>query len=92
MPLGVKIVPDIPGLGGVDGVVSTDITVLAGEPFRPALLVDNASRDDVFAACALRSETLSGGVTRVSVCGTLGGVRGVAGLRDGEEFRERRGG
>lgn len=90
VPFRIEVIPDIAGLGGVDGVVSSKRAVLAGEPFRSALFEDNASGDDVFSACALRAETLSGGVPGVSVCCSLGSVRGVSNVREREEFRERK--
>ena len=80
VPFRIEVIPHIAGLGSVDGVVSSKRAVLAGEPFRSALFEDNASGDDVFSACALRTETLSGGVPGVSVCCSLGSVRGVSSL------------
>lgn len=88
MTLGVKVVPHIARFRSVDGVIPANRAVLAGEPFRPALAVDETARNDVFAAGALRTETLSGGVLGVSVCGTLGGVRSVSDVREREKFRE----
>lgn len=74
MTLGVKVVPHIARLRSVDGVVPANRAVLPGKPFRPALAVDETARNDVFAAGALRTETLSGGVLGVSVCGSLSGM------------------
>lgn len=85
MALRVQVVPDVAGLGGVDGVVSAQGAVLTGEPLRPPLPEDDASRHDVLSAGALRAESLSRWVARVSVACTLGGVRGVADLGEGEE-------
>jgi hypothetical protein len=72
--LRVEVVADVAGLGCVDGVVTTHAAIFTREPEGSALPENDASRYHVLAARALRSETLAGGITRVSIGCSLGGV------------------
>jgi hypothetical protein len=91
MPFRIEVISHIASLCGVDGVVSTHRTVLAREPLRSALSEDNAAGDNIFTTGFLRTEPLPSRITGVSVCSTLGGVRGVTDIREREEeFRDRR--
>lgn len=86
VPLRVEVVLDVSGLGRVDGVVPPHGAVLAGEPFRAALPVDDVARDHVLLAGLLRAETFAGGVAGGGVRGTLGGVGGMSEEGEREEW------
>lgn len=73
MPLRVKVVFHVAGFRGIDGVVSSHIAVLTGEPFCASLAEDDVAGDDVLIAGLFGSQASTCGVVG-TVCSSLRGV------------------
>lgn len=84
MPFGILVEADVPLLRREDGAVPPHVAVLAGEPVRAALAEDDVAGNDELGGSLFGAESFAragGGFVRAA----LRGVRGGAGMVEGEE-------